>query len=135
MLARDVLMLGVVFPALVVPLWTVVLRVWRRGEDIYDQAGPVKWVTPESARHGYHAFLLPAVISMTLSGPVTAAYVVWEHGGLQWLGGSGHSCGPGSCCRLTFEDSGAGAWRLCSDQTRRSLRAAIQGRPVRDSRQ
>lgn len=86
MVVKDVLMLGVVFPALVVPLWIVVVRVWRQGRDIYDQAGPVKWVTPESARHGYHAFLLPAVISMTLSGPVTAAYVVWEHGGLQWLG-------------------------------------------------
>jgi len=102
----------------------VVVRVWRQGRDIYDQAGPVKWVTPESARHGYHAFLLPAAISMTLSGPVTAAYVVWEHGGMQWLSDAfiwlyalcfgflllgfwlWHSCGRGSWCRLTFEDSG-----------------------------
>jgi len=87
MAVKDVIMLGVVFPALVVPLWIVVVRVWRQGRDIYDQAAPVRWVTPEAARHGYHAFLLPAAMSITVSGPVTAAYVVWETGGgLHWLG-------------------------------------------------
>lgn len=87
MTVKDVLMLAVVFPALVVPGWIVVLRVWRQGRDIYDPAALVRWVTPDSARHGYHAFLLPALVSMTLSGPVTAVYVVWESGGgPRWLG-------------------------------------------------
>lgn len=31
MVVKDVLMLGVVFPAPVVPLWIVVVRVWRQG--------------------------------------------------------------------------------------------------------
>lgn len=87
MTAYDVTMLAVVFPAVVVPLWIVVRRVWREGRDVYDDALPVRSATPESARHGYHAFLLPVAVSMTLSGPATAAYVVWESSGRSpsWL--------------------------------------------------
>lgn len=88
MTAEDIIMLLVVFPAILIPGWIVVLRIWRQGRDIYDQAGAVKWVTPESARHGYHAFLLPTLMSMTLSGPATGVYVVWESGGSRplWVG-------------------------------------------------
>ena len=86
MSTKDVIVLGVLFPLLVIPGWIVVMRVWRQGRDIYDDAAAVRWVTPEAARHGYHAFLLPALLSMTLSGPTTAVYVIWEsRGGPAWV--------------------------------------------------
>jgi hypothetical protein len=87
MTTYDFIMLGVVGPAVLIPAWVVVLRIWRQGRDIYDQAVAVKWMTPESARHGYHAFLLPAVLGFTVMWPMAAVYVVWgSGGGPQWVG-------------------------------------------------
>lgn len=78
---KDAVILAVGYPILVIPLWIVVLRIWRQGVDIYDTAVPVRVFTPDTARHGYHAFLLPAALSITLSGPVTAAYAWWKSSG------------------------------------------------------
>jgi hypothetical protein len=87
MTTEDVIMLGVVGPAVLIPVWVVVLRIWRQGRDVYDQAVVVKWMTPESARHGYHAFALPGVLSFTVMWLVTAVKVVWESGGgPPWVG-------------------------------------------------
>jgi hypothetical protein len=86
MTIEDVIMLGVVYPAVLIPVWIVVLRIWQQGRDVYDQAVAVKWMTPESARHGYHAFALPACLGFTAIWLTIVVDLVWEaEGSTQWL--------------------------------------------------
>lgn len=142
MTTEDVIMLGVVGPAVLIPVWVVVLRIWRQGRDVYDQAVVVKWMTPESARHGYHAFALPGVLSFTVMGLVTAVKVVWESGGgPPWVGNAvtwGYLSGVGLILLAfwlwafmwprflvppTSEGSGAGPWLRCAGRAAPTVRS------------
>jgi hypothetical protein len=59
----DWIVMAVGLPLLTAGVWVQTLRVWRSGADV--SAG-VSWFIGRASTAGYHGFLLPAVISMTL---------------------------------------------------------------------
>lgn len=61
MSAEDWIFGVVLGPVILVALWLVVHRVWRHGLDVSRAVATFSGGGP-----GYHAFLLPAVVGMTL---------------------------------------------------------------------